>query len=46
LIIQPAAKLALLSALFTPKNMSAAEIHCELCAAYDENVMSEGTIRK
>jgi hypothetical protein len=26
------------------KNMSAAEIHCELCTAvYGQNVMSEGT---
>jgi transposase len=28
------------------KNMSAVEIHCELCAVYDENVMSEGTLRQ
>jgi hypothetical protein len=28
------------------KNMSAVEIHCELCAVYDQNVMSEGTIRQ
>jgi hypothetical protein len=27
------------------KNMSAAEIHCELCAVYGQNVMSEGTVR-
>jgi transposase len=28
------------------KNMSAAEIHRELCAVYCQNVMSEGTIRQ
>jgi hypothetical protein len=28
------------------KNTSAVEIHCELCAVYDQNVMSEGTIRQ
>jgi hypothetical protein len=28
------------------KNVSAAEIHCELCAVYSQNVMSEGPIRK
>jgi hypothetical protein len=29
------------------KNVSAAEIHRELCAAvYGQNVMSEGTVRK
>jgi transposase len=28
------------------KNMSAAEIHCELCAAYGQNVMSEETVRQ
>jgi hypothetical protein len=28
------------------KNMSAAEIHHELCAVYGQNVMSEGTIRQ
>jgi hypothetical protein len=27
------------------KNMSAAEIHCELCAVYGQNVMNEGTVR-
>jgi hypothetical protein len=27
------------------KNMSAAEIHCELCTVvYDQNVMNEGTV--
>jgi hypothetical protein len=26
--------------------MSAAEIHCELCAVYGQNVMSEGTVRQ
>jgi hypothetical protein len=26
--------------------MRAAEIHCELCAVYGTNVMSEGTIRQ
>jgi hypothetical protein len=42
LIIPPAAKFALLSAFFTPKTSSAAEIHRELCAAvYGQNVMSE-----
>jgi hypothetical protein len=28
------------------KNMSVAEIHRELCAAYSQNVMSEGTVRQ
>jgi hypothetical protein len=28
------------------KNMSAAEIHCELYAVYDQNVMNEGTVRQ
>jgi hypothetical protein len=28
------------------KNMSAVEIHHELCAVYDQNVMSEGTVRQ
>jgi hypothetical protein len=28
------------------KNMSAAEIHCELCAIYGQYVMSEGTVRQ
>jgi hypothetical protein len=28
------------------KNMSAAEIHCELCAVYGQNVVNEGTIRQ
>jgi hypothetical protein len=28
------------------KNMSAAEIHCELCVVYSQNVMSKGTIRQ
>jgi hypothetical protein len=28
------------------KNMSDVEIHCELCAVYDQNVMSEGTVRQ
>jgi hypothetical protein len=33
--------------LLHPKNMSAVEIHCELCAAvYDQNVMSEGNVRQ
>jgi hypothetical protein len=27
------------------KNMSTAEIHCELCAVYDQNVINEGTVR-
>jgi hypothetical protein len=27
-------------------NMSAAEIHRELCAVYSKNVMSEGTVRQ
>jgi hypothetical protein len=26
------------------KNMSATEIHCELCAVYDQNIRNEGTI--
>jgi transposase len=29
-----------------PKNMTAAEIHNELCAVYGQNVMSEGTVRQ
>jgi hypothetical protein len=28
------------------KNMSAAEIHHELCVVYGQNVMSEGTVRQ
>jgi predicted transcriptional regulator len=28
------------------KNMSAVEIHCELCLVYSQNVMSEGTVRQ
>jgi transposase len=28
------------------KNMSAAEIHQELCMVYGQNVMSEGTVRQ
>jgi hypothetical protein len=28
------------------KNMSAVEIHRELCAVYGKNVMSEGTLRQ
>jgi hypothetical protein len=28
------------------KNMSVAEIHNELCAAYSQNAMSEGTVRQ
>jgi hypothetical protein len=28
------------------KNVSAAEIHSELCAVYGQNVMSEGTVRQ
>jgi transposase len=28
------------------KNMSAAEIHRELCAVWDQNVMREGTVRQ
>jgi hypothetical protein len=32
---------------FHVKNMSAAEIHCELCTVvYGQNVMSEGTVRQ
>jgi hypothetical protein len=28
------------------KNMSAVEIQHEVCAVYDQNVMSEGTVRQ
>jgi hypothetical protein len=28
------------------KNMSAAEMHPEFCAVYDQNIMSEGTVRQ
>jgi hypothetical protein len=28
------------------KNTSAAEIHCELCMVYGQNIMSEGTERQ
>jgi hypothetical protein len=28
------------------KNMSAAEIHRELCVVFGQNVMSEGTVRQ
>jgi hypothetical protein len=36
----------LLSAFVMLKTMSAAEIHCELCAVYSQNVMTEGTVRR
>jgi hypothetical protein len=32
--------------LLHTKNMSAAEIHCELCVVYGQNVVSEGTVRQ
>jgi hypothetical protein len=28
------------------KNMSAVEVHGELCEVYDQNVMREGTVRR
>jgi hypothetical protein len=28
------------------QNMSALEIHCELCTVYGQNVMSEGNVRQ
>jgi hypothetical protein len=28
------------------KNMSAAEIHCEICTVYGQNVTIEGTVRQ
>jgi hypothetical protein len=28
------------------KNMSAAEVHRELCAVYSQNVMSKGNVRQ
>jgi hypothetical protein len=28
------------------KSMSAAEIHCELCMFYGQNIMSEGTVQQ
>jgi hypothetical protein len=28
------------------KNMSAVEIHCELCTVYSQNLMSEGIVRQ
>jgi hypothetical protein len=28
------------------KNMSSEEIHCELCAVYCQNLMSEETVRQ
>jgi hypothetical protein len=28
------------------KNISAAEIHCELCTLYNQNVMRKGTVRQ
>jgi hypothetical protein len=31
---------------FHAKNMSAAEIHNELCAVYSQNVKNEGTVRQ
>jgi hypothetical protein len=46
LIIPPAAKFALLSAFFALKTSSAVEIHHELRAVYDQNVMRDGTIRQ
>jgi hypothetical protein len=45
LIILPAAEFALISFL-TLKNISAADIHHELCAVYDQNVMNEGTVKQ
>jgi hypothetical protein len=32
--------------LLHAKNMSAAEIHCELFMVYGQNVMNEGTVRQ
>jgi hypothetical protein len=47
LIILPAAKFELLIQFLHAKNMSAAEMHRELCVAvYGQNVMSEGTVRQ
>jgi transposase len=34
------------TAFFTPKNTSAAEIHREFCAVCDQNIMSKGTVRQ
>jgi hypothetical protein len=31
---------------FHAKNMTAAEIHCELCTVYGQNLMSGGTVRQ
>jgi hypothetical protein len=46
LIIPPSAKFTLVIHFLLAKNMSAAEIHHELCAVYSQNVMNEGTIRQ
>jgi hypothetical protein len=45
LIIPSATKFELLSTFFVLKNISAVEIHHELCAVYSQNAMSEGTVR-
>jgi hypothetical protein len=45
MIIPPAAKFAVIRILHA-KNMSAAEIHRELCAVYCQNVTSGATVRQ
>jgi hypothetical protein len=39
-------KICALIRFLDAKNISAAEIHHELCADYGQNVMSEGTVRQ
>jgi hypothetical protein len=47
LIDNPASyKILVVISFLHAENMSAAEIHGELCAVYDQNVMSEGTVKK
>jgi hypothetical protein len=46
LIIPPGCEIRPVIRFLHAKNMSAAEIHCELCAVYGQNVMSEGTVKQ
>jgi hypothetical protein len=39
-------KICAVTCFLHAKNVSAAEIHPELCAVYGQNVMSEGTVRQ
>jgi hypothetical protein len=39
-------KISTVNRLLHAENMCAAKIHCELCTVYNQNVMSEGTVRQ